>query len=369
VDPTTQQAASAAQGVQSGNTELDYADQFQSLFDKGAFNATDEHGKDLSQEQLQQLETDAQGGQQTQQQDQSQQGDKPDQQDDKGQQQQKQDDEGADYDSLDAYLTEQKLDKDSFYSLPVAVKVDGQDQQVPLAELVKGYQLSSASYNRMNELATQRQAFTQEQTQVRQALGVRIQQTEQLLQQAQQVLLGDYQRVNWQELRSQNPAEYAALSTEFQQRQGALQQQLSQIAQAKQQEAQAAEQARLQAIPQERERLYQARPEWRDPAKAKAAQQAIITAGRQLGFTDAELSQLTDHRHLIVLDLAAQQLKLQASQPSVMKRVRAAPQMAKPGTRQVRDPKRAALNNAREAWARSGFRDEDAAAAAFEQLA
>lgn len=377
---TTQQAATAAPGVQaaqqtsaapaSEQTDDSIAGSFQSLFDAGAFAPTDETGKDLTPEQQAQLERDAQGGNQQQTQDGGQQTDPSQQQTDQNAQQQTQD-EGQDFESLDAYLTDQKLDRDSFYSLPVTVKVDGHDQAVPLAEVVKGYQLASASYNRMNELSRDRQTFTTEQQQVRGALGVRIQQIEAILNAAQNQLMGDYNSVTqeqWAKLRTENPGDYAAAVTEFNARQQALKNIFQQVQQAKTQETQAATQSRQQVLQREQQLLLNARPEWRDPVKGREAREGLLQAGRQLGFSDAELGGITDHRQLLALDLVARALKNQASRPGVLKRVRAAPKMAPGGTRQVRDPKRAAITNAATAWARSGFRDDDAAAALFEQV-
>src|SRR6185437_5007119 len=55
------------------------------------------------------------------------------------------------YSSLDEYLKDTGLDAEAFMGLPVTVKVDGRESAVPLNELVKGYQLSSASYDRMQQ--------------------------------------------------------------------------------------------------------------------------------------------------------------------------------------------------------------------------
>lgn len=274
--------------------------------------------------------------------------------------------EGPQYASLDAYLEHAKLDRTAFLGLPVTVKVDGQDRAIPLAELTKGYELREAGHARMAEAARAREAFATEQAQVRQALGLRIQQTESLLQAAQQQMLGDFQRVEWDKLRAENPAEYAALSAEFSQRQQALQNYLSQVSQAKQQEAQRAQAERLQALNASRGKLFDLRPEWRDPAKLAAAQQQMRTAGRQLGFTDAELDQVQDYRQAITLDLAARYLALQASRGSALKRVRAAPQMAPAGARTERTPE-SATHQLRDAWAKSGFNDE-VGAALFERF-
>lgn len=272
------------------------------------------------------------------------------------------------YDSLDHYVTDNGLEPESFMALPVKVRVDGAEQNVPLGEVVKAYQLSQASYARMNEAAQVKQQFATEQTQVRQALGIQIKQAQAILGKAESQLLQDFQNVDWNGLRTSDPANYSALYTDFQARNTAIQQEKQAVANAEKQNVQAQEQQRLQAIPVERERLMQARPEWRDPAKAQAAHRSMSEYGRKLGFSDAELNAITDHRQLLVLDAAARMAQLQAATPATLKRVRTAPKMAAPGTRQNKDPKGSAVQNASSAWARSGYRDENAAAALFENL-
>ena len=287
-----------------------------------------------------------------------------------GEQKQPQDEpEPKQYASLDEYLKEAKLEPESFMSLPVTVKVDGQERAVPLSELQKSYQLSSASYNRMQELATERTGFETERTQIRQALGTRIQQVEGLLQQAQNIVLADYDQLmkspQWAQMQ---PGERAEVMLGYQQRQTQIQQYLQQLGQARQQQDLDAQKTRQQSLAAEQTKLLTARPEWRDNQKLAEAMRTIGAAGRKLGFTDAELQSITDHRHVLVLDLAAKQLQLQAKAPATVNRVRTAPQMAKPGTRQVRDPKSVANDQAMERWARSGYRDDDAAVAVFERF-
>lgn len=272
------------------------------------------------------------------------------------------------YESLDAYLKEANLEAEGFMQLPVTVKVDGAEQRVPLSELTKGYELRQASYNRMQEAARAREDFTREQAQVRQALGQQIQDAEGLLTYAQQQLLGDYNRIDWQKLRMENPAEYAALAQDYNQRSAAIQQHINSIRAKRQTDAQQAEQARLQAVPAERAKLLDAIPEWRDPAKFATAHKQIRDLATKVGFTEAELNAIYDHRYLRVLDMANRWAQLQAKAPATVNRVRTAPTMAKPGTRQVRDPQKIANQNLEERWARSGYRDDEAGAAIFDQF-
>lgn len=276
--------------------------------------------------------------------------------------------------SLEEFFAEHG--QEPFLNLKFKTKVDGREEEATLSDLIRDRQLAAASYARMNEAAQARQQFQTEREQVRQALGVQIKQAQQLNELAQNQLLQDFQRIDWNALRnSPDPTEranYSVLYTDFQARNAAIQQTREQIAAAERTNAQAADTQRQQAFATERERLFQARPDWRDPAKANAAYQAISAIGRKLGFTDAELTGISDHRMLLGLhqlaELSAQTQKQQAALPKVLKRVRAAPKMATPGTRQTVAPKGAANPKLEEAWLAGGGRNDRLGAAVFERF-
>lgn len=276
--------------------------------------------------------------------------------------------------SLEEFFAEHG--QEPFLNLKFKTKVDGREEEATLSDLIRDRQLAAASYARMNEAAQARQQLQTEREQVRQALGVQIKQAQQLTELAQNQLLQDFQRIDWNALRnSPDPTEranYSVLYTDFQARNAAIQQTREQIAAAERANAQAADTQRQQAIATERERLFQVRPDWRDPAKANAAYQAIAAMGRKLGFTDADLTAISDHRMLLGLhqlsELLAQAQKQQAALPKVLKRVRAAPKMAAPGTRQAVSPKGGANPKLEEAWLAGGGRNDRLGAAVFERF-
>ena len=285
------------------------------------------------------------------------------------------------------------LDGDQFLNRPVTVKVDGKESQVPLSELVKGYQISSAAQARLEQAQRSRDAFQSEQTRVRQALGVRIQQIEGLLTDVQQAILGENPANNLQ-LRAENPGEWSARVTDYNQRQAWLQTRLLQVGQAKQEQEQVANQQRQQALPQELQRLTAAMPEWQDAAKLREAQQQMRAYGQRRGFTDQELNGVYDHRYMLALDdasqmsaaqqaatqalgrsvstreivkLVTQYARAEAARPEVTKRVTQAPKMTAPGTRTPpKDPNTARLSAAKDAFRRT--HSDDAAAAIFEMI-
>jgi hypothetical protein len=276
--------------------------------------------------------------------------------------------ETVEYADLDDYLTKSGLDRDTFYSLPVVAKVDGQTKPVPLKELRDSWQQQAYLTQKSQAFAEQQRAWEAERTQAKTAMEQQLQQAKTLGDLAHQQLLSAYQGIDWNRLRAENPTEWAVLNQEFNNQAARIQGHLQQVAQQQQQLQQQAAQERAQQLPKEWERVLERVPEWRDQPKFQAAQTEMRQFGQQMGFKPEELNQIYDHRQLLALHYASQFLKLQSQAPQAMKRVQAAPKMVSPGARTSSDPKVAQLKQARDRLARNP-RDENAQAAVFELLA
>jgi hypothetical protein len=223
----------------------------------------------------------------------------------------------------------------------------------------------------MQQVAREREQFTSEQTQVRQALGVQIQRTDALLKSAQEMLLGDYANVTKQqldELRAKDPGQYAAFMADYRSRVEAIQALTQQADQARKEQAQAAETQRRASLPGEVQKLLRAHPEWRDPVKRTAALKLVNDYGASRGFTPAELNGILDSRYMEVLHDAAMYRQFKAKAPATLQRVRSAPRMAKPGTRTTADPKAVQYAQTRDRALKNPD-DQDAQLAWAERLA
>lgn len=271
---------------------------------------------------------------------------------------------GPEYSNLEEYLQSAGLERDSFFSLPTRVKVDGKEREVTLADLAKSYGLEQHLQAKSVAFADQQRAWEAEATQKRQALEQHLQSAAALAQVAQQQLLADYGKIQpheWQQLRAEKPGEYAALVADFNARQTAIQNHLMQVQQRAQQLQAEQQQQLAKQLPIERDRMLEQHPEWRDNTKFQAAREEIHSYAQHEGYTDAELSAVIDHRYMSTLWKAAQYDKLQAASPKALAQVRAAPKAPAPGARTTRDPKVANLQSARESFMKSR-RDPDAAA-------
>lgn len=271
------------------------------------------------------------------------------------------------YESLEDYLADAKLDPEAFKDLPVTVKVDGKEDRVPLKEALSSYQQQGVLTQKSMALADDRRSFETQRTEASKVIVQQITATQNMLKLAEETLIGDYGKVDWNALRAQDPGQYAAHQQDYQNRLAGIKGQLQQIDQAQQEQARLAQEAQAKRYPEEFEKTLAAIPEWRDEGKRKEGQKSILDFGRKMGLTDAELT-ITDHRYVQILHKAALYDALQAAKPQALKKVRAAPLMAKPGARKDTSPQALAAQSARDAFARSP-RDEDAQAAFFQQFA
>ena len=213
------------------------------------------------------------------------------------------------------------------------VKANGEEKDVTLNELVEGYQKGSDYTKKSQELATQRKAVEAEAHAVNEAMQMR-EQYAQRLSQVQALLQqeGD-DGVNMDELKENDPIQYAikvADKTENNKKLQLLQQEQNRLAQAQQQQV-AQHQAKM--VQHEAHMLSEKVKEFSDPKQSEQVKKDIREFGKSVGFSDEELSQVYDHRHVIVMQKAAQWDKLQKANPSVTKKLSKAPKMSKKGNK------------------------------------
>jgi hypothetical protein len=208
------------------------------------------------------------------------------------------------------------------------VKVDNEELEVDLDELIKGYSRTSDYTKKTQNLAEQRKAVESERTKIEEAAKLRdtyaqrLQVIEQMLTQPTEDLTA---------LKDSDPVGYAIKVAENMERE----KQLAAVRAEREsvQAKQVAEnQERLKAhIAQEAERLRSAIPEFSDEVKGEVIRKEIRDYAKSVGWSDQELSQVYDHRAVLTLYRAMQFEKLQKSKPAVQKRVAEAPKSLTPG--------------------------------------
>lgn len=270
------------------------------------------------------------------------------------------------YSTLGDYLKEANIDEQSFMDLPIPVKVEGQTRNVTLKDLQKSFQLEGTVAARLMQVQEDRKALDTEQTQVRTALKAHIENAQNLFQFAHDQLLAEYKGIDWKVLEQQDPGRAALLYQQYQTRAAEISGHLQQLNQAKEAEARRAHEDYVKALPQQLEKLFDLNPTWRDPAKYETDRKAMIDYGKARGLTDEQLN-ITDPVAVMILHDAARYRAIEAAKPAVLKQVRAAPQMARPGARVDRNPQATSYQQASDRM-RANPRDVDAQAAVFEHF-
>jgi hypothetical protein len=208
------------------------------------------------------------------------------------------------------------------------VKVDNEELEVDLDELIKGYSRTSDYTKKTQNLAEQRKAVESERTKIDEAAKLRdtyaqrLQVIEQMLTQPTEDLTA---------LKDNDPVGYAIRVAENMEREKQLQ-----AVRAERESVQARQvaenQERLKShIAQEAERLRSAIPDFSDEVKGEVIRKEIRDYAKSVGWSDQELSQVYDHRAVLTLYRAMQFDKLQKSKPAVQKRVAEAPKSLAPG--------------------------------------
>lgn len=205
----------------------------------------------------------------------------------------------------------------------ITVEVGGKMVTLTPEQVAEAYKngLRQADYTRKTqEVSEEKKQALQERNAYAEKLNTYAQQL--------QYVLNEQEQTNWTELLETDPVEYLKQQHLYQQRQAALQQaknETEKIAQARMVE----EQAQLQEyLAEQNSKLLEAIPTWKDESKRKSEMAEIRTYLKGMNYSDEDIAQVTDHRHVVLLRNAMQFEKLLKEAPTATKRVQQAPPKA-----------------------------------------
>jgi len=213
------------------------------------------------------------------------------------------------------------------------VKAAGEEKEVTLDELMQGYQLGADYTKKTQEVAEQRKAVEAEQQAIQEAKQVRDTYA-QRLQAIEQFLTGNQDSPeDLAAMKENDPIGYAVKVAELTEKKEQLAQVKAEQDRLAQQQQAEQQQNMAKFVQQEAQKLSQVLPEFSDPTKGEQIRNEIRNYGKSVGFSDQELANVYDSRHVLMLHKAMQYDKLQKSKPAVTKKVSKAPKMVKSGTK------------------------------------
>jgi len=228
------------------------------------------------------------------------------------------------------------------------LKVNGEEVEKPLEEVVALAQQGLDYTQKTQQVAEQRkelEAYAESIKAQEQAFQEQMQLNNVLIEDVAKITaldqqLNQYANVNWQQLSDSDFVEAQKLFFTYNQLQTERSNLVSQFEAKKQQVVQKQTQLMAEKIAKGKEILAKEIPNW-----SPETNQALLSTGKDYGFSDAELNSIVDPRHVKVLHDAMQWRKLQQKDSIVKKKVSSAKPVVKPG---AKDTKAEANSNHRQ---------------------
>tara|TARA_A100000172_G_C3037984_1_gene109244 strand:- start:59 stop:1093 length:1035 start_codon:yes stop_codon:yes gene_type:complete len=184
------------------------------------------------------------------------------------------------------------------------VVVDGQEQEVNLEELTKGYSRQSDYTRKTEKLSQDRKSVEElknEYTRQNEEAKIKRDQYEKQLQVLSEQLRSSEQKVDLDKLYENDPAEYVRVKAEQDRRKELLEksnQERERILAEKQEEQGKQYNSYLE---QQRQLLAQKLPIYADKEKGADFVKNLTNYAKEIGYTDQEINMLVDHRSVIML--------------------------------------------------------------------
>jgi len=216
------------------------------------------------------------------------------------------------------------------------VKASGEEIEVTLDDLIKGYQREADYTKKTQTLAEQRKQVEAERQVIEQAKTERDQYQERLGM-IESALKTYAPQENLEALKETDPIGYAVKVAEQTQREKQLQAvQMERARIAQQQQAEQSQNLNSH-LAVEAQKLAEAIPEYADEQKSVQVKKDIRDYARKIGWSDEELASVYDSRAVLTLYRAMQYEKLMGNKAGVTKKVNEAPKMLKPGVSRQTD--------------------------------
>jgi hypothetical protein len=241
----------------------------------------------------------------------------------------------------------------------VKVKVDGQEIEATLDEVIKGYSRTADYTRKTQELAAQRKTQEAEFAALRDE---RAQYATYLVQLEQTLKDQTPKEPDWNKLQQElTPAEFGASWAQWQ----AHEKQMTALA-----DERAAAVAKVNAdqaaqyqtrLADEKAKLFEAIPEWKDAELGKAERARLITYAEKSGFKAEEIGNMNDHRAFVALRKAMLWDEAQAKRPAIVQRIQKVT-TAPPGPGQKTTTPQTKVRQLQERLAKTGSLHDAAAA-------
>ena len=263
-------------------------------------------------------------------------------------------------DNPDDQAEEEEQSEEDEVPAILKLKVNGEEVEKPLEEVVALAQQGLDYTQKTQQVAEQRkelEAYAESIKAQEQAFQEQMQLNNVLIEDVAKITaldqqLNQYANVNWQQLSDSDFVEAQKLFFTYNQLQQERSTLVSQFEAKKQEVVQKQTQLMAEKIAKGKEILAKEIPNW-----SPETNQALLSTGKDYGFTDAELNAIVDPRHVKVLHDAMQWRKLQQKDSIVKKKVSSAKPVVKPGAKDTKAEANSNHRQLRESLRKTGKSD------------
>jgi hypothetical protein len=199
-------------------------------------------------------------------------------------------------------VSEEKLSFDDNGNVAgVNVKIDGETSTVSVGDLIAGYQTNKSVTQRSQSLAEEKKAFESQKEIAEQTYASKLKTVDALTSHFEKQLISEFDGVDWETLRANDPAEYAAARSDFAAKAGELQniqRAIKADAEQQSQEATQAQNAQAQGYMKTQfDAMIVKNPTWTDEKVRLEAENSFKTfVNDTYGFTEQEFESVFDAR-------------------------------------------------------------------------
>jgi len=195
---------------------------------------------------------------------------------------------------------ERAVEGDDLY----AITINGEEHEVSMDELLKGYSRQSDYTKKTQELSEHRKAFEGARQQMAQEYHQIQAERQQYMDSLQQIVdssapgLDQFASINWEQLKAEDPIAFITKKEEFRDSQDQVAQYQAQQEEVYQKQYQEYQKQAHQTLQQEHVKMAQVLPDWKEPEKQKKLAKDIKEYALSVGYTPEEVGSLVDHRSL-----------------------------------------------------------------------
>lgn len=233
------------------------------------------------------------------------------------------------------------VDLDAVKAIKIKTKVDGVEADVPLGEVIKNYQLNKALTDRSEALAHERKTLEEQARLYTADYQAKLQDLGSWQGILETRLREQVAAVDWQQLREEDPAEYAAKRQEYTERIAEIESMKASMESHRQALMQQQQQAYLtqieQVVQENIKKLPNLIPEYKDEAFRKKDMADIKDYLVKQGFSEQEVRTVFDARQVAIARKAKLYDQMQTSVDPKIKQIKDKPKFIKPTARDTKE--------------------------------